>query len=55
MLAVVGAASTDELLARAVPEAIRNRDLPLPPPATETEVLARLRAIWPTATRSRRP
>src|SRR3954451_3233421 len=45
MLAVVGAASTDDLLRRAVPAAIADRDLPLPPPAGETEVLARLRDL----------
>src|SRR5215216_3470227 len=43
MLAVVGAPSVDALLDRAVPTAIRNDDLPLPPPASEVEVLARLR------------
>ena len=45
MLAVVGATSTDELLDRAVPAAIHRRDLPLPPPASEVEVLSRLRAL----------
>jgi glycine dehydrogenase len=45
MLAVVGASSTDELLRRVVPAAIVSDELPLPSPATETEVLARLREL----------
>ncbi len=45
MLDVVGAASLDELLDRAVPKAIRDDELPLAPAASEAEVLARLRAI----------
>jgi glycine dehydrogenase len=45
MLDVVGAKSVDELLDRAVPASIRDDELPLPPPATEAEVLARLREL----------
>ncbi|HKA03083.1 MAG TPA: glycine dehydrogenase (aminomethyl-transferring), partial [Acidimicrobiales bacterium] len=45
MLDVVGAKSVDELLDRAVPASIRDDELPLPPPATEAEVLARLREM----------
>jgi glycine dehydrogenase len=48
MLAAIGAASLDELADAAVPEGIRDRDpVPstLPPAATETEVLAELRAL----------
>ncbi|WP_188900086.1 aminomethyl-transferring glycine dehydrogenase [Caldovatus sediminis] len=46
MLAVVGAASLDDLAARTVPAAIRGADLSaLPPPATEAEVIAELRAL----------
>src|SRR3954452_9231454 len=45
MLGVVGAPSVDALLDRAVPASIRHDDLPLPGPATEVEVLARLRQL----------
>jgi glycine dehydrogenase len=45
MLGVVGAPSLDALLDRAVPATIRHADLPLPGPATEVEVLARLREL----------
>src|SRR5262249_53867524 len=45
MLAVVDAASTDALLERAVPASIHHRDLPLPGPSSEVEVLAHLREL----------
>jgi glycine dehydrogenase len=45
MLAVVDAKSTDELLRRAVPTSIASDELALAPPASETEVLARLRQL----------
>jgi len=46
MLEVVGAASLDELIERATPRAIRSeRPLKLPPPKSETEALAALRAM----------
>src|SRR5690606_17720779 len=48
MLEAVGAASLDELAAAAVPDSIRDREpvrSSLPPAATETEVLAELRAL----------
>lgn len=46
MLDVVGVESLDELIDRAVPDAIRIRErLDLPEPATEAEVLDRLRKI----------
>ena len=49
MLAAIGAASLDELADAAVPAAIRDRDdvavARCRPPATETEVLAALRAL----------
>ena len=48
MLAAVGVSSLDELAARAVPDSIADpADLPtsLPPAASETEVLAELRAL----------
>jgi glycine cleavage system P protein (glycine dehydrogenase) len=48
MLAAIGAASLDELAAAAVPDSIRDQEpVPstLPPAATETEVLAELRAL----------
>jgi glycine dehydrogenase len=48
MLAAVGAASLDELAAAAVPDSIRDARpaaSTLPPAATETEVLAELRAL----------
>ncbi|WP_135465908.1 aminomethyl-transferring glycine dehydrogenase [Crenalkalicoccus roseus] len=46
MLEVVGCASLDELCARTVPAAIRGADLSaLPPPATQDEAVAELRAL----------
>ena len=53
MLAAVGAASLDELAAAAVPDSIRDRDVPheatrastLPPAASEPEVIAELRDL----------
>jgi len=46
MLAVLGLADTDELIARAVPADIRiDAALALPPAATERQVLAELRAL----------
>jgi glycine dehydrogenase len=45
MLEVVGAPSVDALLERAVPPSIRDDELPLGPPATEAEVLGRLREL----------
>jgi len=46
MLRVVGAESLDALIGRTVPNAIRSADLSaLPPPATEAEVIAELRAL----------
>jgi len=46
MLAVVGVASMDELIDRAVPDVIRSdRDHDLPGPLTETETLDRLRRL----------
>ena len=46
MLARVGVPSLDELIARAVPESIRDdATLALPPAADETQVLAELRAM----------
>ncbi|MBL8925783.1 MAG: aminomethyl-transferring glycine dehydrogenase [Pseudonocardia sp.] len=49
MLAAIGVASLDELADRALPAAIRDRDdeaaAALPPPATEPEALAELRAL----------
>ena len=46
MLKVVGVASLEELTGRTVPAAIRGADLSvLPPPATEHEVIAELRAL----------
>ncbi|MBW8268097.1 aminomethyl-transferring glycine dehydrogenase [Caldovatus aquaticus] len=46
MLAVVGATSLEDLVARTVPAAIRGADLSaLPPPASEAEVIAELRAL----------
>ncbi|MBV1800032.1 aminomethyl-transferring glycine dehydrogenase [Siccirubricoccus sp. G192] len=46
MLQVVGAGSLDDLAARTVPAAIRQADLSaLPPPATEAETIAELRAL----------
>src|SRR4051812_29915221 len=48
MLAVIGVRSLDELAERAVPAAIRDADAvpsTLPPPATEPEALAELRAL----------
>jgi len=46
MLEVVGAASLDELVAKTVPAPILGADLSaLPPPATEAEVIAELRAL----------
>ena len=46
MLKALGLSSMEELIDRAVPEAIRTtRPLELPPPSTETEVVARLRAM----------
>jgi glycine dehydrogenase len=48
MLAAIGAASLDELAVAAVPDSIRDREpapSTLPPAATETEVLAELRAL----------
>ncbi len=45
MLGVVGAASVDALLDRAVPASIRFDDVALPPPASEVEVLRRLREL----------
>jgi glycine dehydrogenase len=48
MLAAIGSASLDELAATAVPDTIRDHDpVPstLPPPASEAEVLAELRAL----------
>ena len=45
MLKVIGAASLEDLTGRTVPAAIRGADLSvLPPPATEHEVIAELRA-----------
>ncbi|WP_052214093.1 aminomethyl-transferring glycine dehydrogenase [Belnapia sp. F-4-1] len=46
MLGVVGAASLEEMAARTVPAAIAGADLSaLPPPATEAEAIAELRAL----------
>jgi glycine dehydrogenase len=45
MLDVVGAASVEALLERAVPASIRDDELPIGPPATEAEVLGRLREL----------
>src|SRR4051812_37789646 len=46
MLKVVGAASLEEMSGRTVPAAIRGADLSaLPPPATEAEAIAELRAL----------
>jgi glycine dehydrogenase len=46
MLAVVGVATMDELIDRAVPDVIRSKqDHDLPGPLTETETLARLREL----------
>jgi glycine dehydrogenase len=45
MLEVVGAPSVDALLERAVPASIRDDELPLGPPATEAEILGRLREL----------
>jgi glycine dehydrogenase len=46
MLAEVGAEDLADLAARTVPAAIRSADaLPLPPPATEAEAIAELRAL----------
>ena len=46
MLRVVGAASLEDLAARTVPAAIAGADLSaLPPPATEAEAIAELRAL----------
>ena len=45
MLAVVGAASLDDLIDRAVPSAIRAAPPDLPPPLDEAGVLAELRAL----------
>ncbi|HEU5475245.1 MAG TPA: aminomethyl-transferring glycine dehydrogenase [Actinophytocola sp.] len=47
MLDVVGVGSLEELAERAVPESIRDRDagIELPPPATEAQALAELRAL----------
>ena len=47
MLDVIGVGSLDELVQHAVPESIREREaaIELPPPATETQVLAELRAL----------
>ncbi|MBL6079010.1 aminomethyl-transferring glycine dehydrogenase [Belnapia sp. T18] len=46
MLRLVGAASLEEMAARTVPAAIAGADLSaLPPPATEAEVIAELRAL----------
>jgi glycine dehydrogenase len=48
MLAAIGVGSLDELAARAVPDTIRDTATvasTLPPPATEAEVLAELRAL----------
>ncbi|WP_043338311.1 aminomethyl-transferring glycine dehydrogenase [Belnapia moabensis] len=46
MLRIVGAASLEEMAARTVPAAIAGADLSaLPPPATEAEVIAELRAL----------
>jgi glycine dehydrogenase len=45
MLDVVGAASVEALLERAVPPSIRDDELPIGPPATEAEVLGRLREL----------
>src|SRR5215207_3357282 len=45
MLATVGAASLDELIAQAVPAAIRHDELALPPGRSEPEVLAELAAL----------
>src|SRR6266498_2810142 len=47
MLDVIGVGSLEELVERAVPESIRevNPDLELPPPATEAQALAELRAL----------
>ena len=46
MLQVVGAASLDEMAAHTVPASIRQADLSaLPPPATEAEAIAELRAL----------
>src|SRR3712207_7059731 len=46
MLKVVGAASLDEMASRTVPAAIAGADLSgLPPPATEAEAIAELRAL----------
>ncbi len=49
MLDVIGVGSMEELVEQAVPESIREQvggpDLELPPPATETQALAELRAL----------
>jgi glycine dehydrogenase len=48
MLAAIGVSSLDELAAIAMPDSIRDSEpvaSTLPPPATETEVLAELRAL----------
>src|SRR6266496_2318980 len=47
MLDVIGVGSLEELVERAVPESIRevDPDLELPPPATEAQALAELRAL----------
>ena len=45
MLDVVGAASVEALLQRAVPASIRDDELPIGPPATEAEVLGRMREL----------
>ena len=46
MLETIGAASLDELIAQTLPQDIRQKDkLTLPPPLSETEALARARAV----------
>jgi glycine dehydrogenase len=48
MLDVIGVGSLEELVEQAVPDSIRDKggsDLELPPPATETQALAELRAL----------
>ncbi len=45
MLAVVGAGSLDDLVARAVPASIHDESLDLPGPRTEAAVVERLRAL----------
>jgi len=42
MLATIGAASFDDLVAQTIPESILDRSLELPPALSETEVVARL-------------